>query len=62
MTIGMVEVACFAATVAGPPFVAMTSTLVRTRSAARPGSRSAVPSAKRASYRDVLALDIAEIP
>jgi hypothetical protein len=40
MTIGIVAVARFAAWLAGVPYVKMTATLRRTRSAARPGSRS----------------------
>ena len=50
MTIGMLEVACFTASVAGPPCVTITSTLSWTISVASPGVRSITPSAKRASY------------
>jgi hypothetical protein len=49
MTMGMVVVACFAATAAGVLKVTMTSTLRRTRSAASSRSRSYLPSANRTS-------------
>ena len=49
MTIGMVEVARAAATVANPPWVAMRSTLSRTISSASAGRRSSLPSANRTS-------------
>ena len=49
MTIGIVEVACLATRVAGPPPVTMTSTLRRTSSAASTGRRSYFPSACRYS-------------
>jgi hypothetical protein len=46
-TMGIVAVACFEAWVAGAATATMTSTLSRTSSAARSGSRSNLPSAKR---------------
>src|SRR5499427_2795714 len=49
MTIGMVEVACLAASGARVPAAAITSTLRRTRSVASSGSRSSRFSAKRGS-------------
>src|SRR4029453_2063389 len=58
---GIVPVARFAAWLAGVPYVTMTSTLRRTRSAARPGSRSYLPSAHRDSIFDVLTFDIAQL-
>ncbi len=45
ITIGIVRVACWAARVAAVPPPQCTSTLSRTNSAARSGSRSALPSA-----------------
>src|SRR4029077_20438830 len=48
-TMGIVVVACFAARAAGPPVVTMRSTLRRTRSAARSGNRTILPSANRHS-------------
>src|SRR5262245_25065907 len=49
MTMGIVAVAFLAATAAGVEPVRMTSTLARTRSAARSGSLSVLPSADRCS-------------
>ncbi len=49
VTMEIVTVACLAARVAAGPLVTMTSTLRRTSSAARPRSRSALPSANRHS-------------
>jgi hypothetical protein len=49
MTMGIVAVASLAGAVAPDPPVTMTSTLRRTSSAARPGKRSALPSAERHS-------------
>ena len=60
MTIGMVEVACFAATAAGPPWVTITSTLSRTSSAARPGEPLHRALRKARLVRDVPALHVAE--
>ena len=50
-TIGIDEVACFAAAEAGPPAVTMMSTLRTTSSAASPGSSSRFASAHRADRR-----------
>ena len=50
MMIGMVVVARLAASVDEPPCATITSILSRTSSAASSGSRSSLPSAKRASY------------
>jgi hypothetical protein len=60
MTIGIVEVACWAAMTRNPDVI-MTSTLPRTSSAASSGSRSTLPSANRDSMMNVLTLDVAEI-
>jgi hypothetical protein len=49
MTMGIVVVACLAARVGSTPAATITSTLRRTSSAARPGSRSACESAYRHS-------------
>src|SRR3972149_5269779 len=49
MTIGIVRVTCLAAVGPGVPALTMTSTLSRTRSAARWVSRSSLPSAHRYS-------------
>ena len=54
ITIGIVVVARLAASAAGVPSATMTSTLSRTNSAARSGSRSYCPSAYRYSIDDVL--------
>lgn len=48
-TMGIVLVACLAASVGGGDAVTMTSTFMRTSSAASPGSRSYCPSADRYS-------------
>jgi hypothetical protein len=50
-TMGIVRVAFLAAMTAGVGDAAMTSTFRRTNSSARPGSRSAWPSAYRYSMR-----------
>jgi hypothetical protein len=50
ITMGMVLVACFAASTAGVVDTSMTSSLSPTNSAARPGRRSNLPSAHRVSY------------
>jgi hypothetical protein len=50
MTIGIVEVACFATAVTAPPWATRTSTFRRMSSATMSGSRSTLPSANRASY------------
>ena len=57
-TIGIVVVAAFAATTAGP-FAAITATCRRTRSAASAGSRSLLTLREAVFDRDVLALDVA---
>jgi hypothetical protein len=49
MTMGITDVACFAAMVSALPKVAMTSTSARTKSRASPPSRSALPSEARRS-------------
>ena len=59
ITIGIVVVACLAAKAAGVPWVTMTATLRRTRSAASAGRRSYLPSAQR--YSTAMALDIAVV-
>ena len=60
MTIGIVDVASFAAFVAGNNAVTMTSGLRRTNSAASAGSRSGLPLGPAVLDGEVLALDIAE--
>ena len=52
-TIGMTDVACFAARTAAVPAVTMTSTLSRTNSAAISAKRSLRPSAQRYSIATV---------
>ena len=52
-TIGMADVACFAATTFAVPAVTMTSTLSRTNSAANSAKRSLRPSAQRYSIATV---------
>ena len=58
---GMIEVACFNARLAGRGADTMTFGLNRTRSAASSGRRSRAPSAKRYSNSNVASLDIAQL-
>src|SRR5262249_1606995 len=60
MTMGIVAVACFAASAASVPQVRMTSTLRPTRSFASSGNSFIAPTGVAALEPHVLALDIAE--
>src|SRR6266550_1577269 len=57
ITMGMVVVAFFAANAGFPPVTTITSTLRRTRSAARSGRRSFFPSAKPVLVGDIFSFD-----